>query len=322
MKNKSSTSVTSTWGAQPEGRSLTDCISWRIQVHVKSLAAERQGQTMNVLSIEEKTRVIAHLLEGCSIRATVRLTGIAKKTVMKLQVEVGTACEAWMDAHMRNLPCKRLQFDEIWIYVYAKERHVEGTKQSHNPFAGDIWTWVAIDPESKLIPWFHVGKRTASDAFWFSQDVANRMANRVQITSDGLGVYPDALRSAFGSARADYAQLIKEYGKDPTQPAHRYSPPICTGVRRKTVFGCPDPEHISTSMVERSNLTMRMQMRRFTRLTNGFSKKYRNHRAAIALHFLHYNFARVHQTLRVTPAVMAGISDRIWSIEEIVALAE
>lgn len=274
---------------------------------------------MNALTIEKRVQVIAALVEGNSIRATVRMTGVAKNTIVKLLLDVGTACLEYQDKRLRNLKCKRIQCDEIWSFCYAKEKNVPTSKKGQFGY-GDVWTWVAIDPETKLVPSFMVGNRTALAAREFMDDLASRLASRVQLTTDGHRAYLEAVEEAFGS-EVDYAMLVKLYGTD-SEPDTRYSPAECIGCREIAVAGRPDPKHISTSHVERQNLTMRMKMRRFTRLTNAFSKKIENHVHAIALHYMHYNFCRIHQTLRITPAMEAGVSDHIWSVEEIVALLD
>jgi IS1 family transposase len=273
---------------------------------------------MNRLSTEERGKVIACLIEGCSIRSTVRMTGIAKKTVLRLLIEIGNACEDYHDRIMRGLNCKLIECDEIWSFVYAKERNVPDSLKGRG--VGDVWTWVALDPVSKLIPSWHVGSRDAESAYWFIHDLKERLAHRIQLTTDGHKPYLEAVESAFG-ADIDYSMLIKLYGNDvPTEA--RYSPPVCIGARAKRISGKPNGTLISTSRVERQNLTMRMSMRRFTRLTNAFSKKFENHCASIALHFTHYNFARIHQSLRVTPAMEAGLCDHVWSVEEIAKLLD
>jgi IS1 family transposase len=272
---------------------------------------------MNRLSQEERVRVIAALVEGNSIRATVRMTGIAKNTIVKLLAEVGRACTKYQDKALRNLTCKRIQCDEIWNFVYAKDKNVPADKQGQFGI-GSVWTWAAIDADTKLIPSWTVGNRDAGTAFAFMHDLAGRLANRVQLTTDGHRVYLNAVESAFGS-EIDYAMLVKMYGTDPESET-RYSPAECIATEIVRIGGNPNPSHISTSYIERQNLTMRMGMRRFTRLTNGFSKKVENLQHAVALHFMHYNFCRVHQTIRVTPAMEAGIADHIWSLEELVAL--
>jgi IS1 family transposase len=276
---------------------------------------------MNKLSREEKVRVVSCLVEGNSLRSTVRMTGIHRTTIQKLLVELGSACSAYQDTAFRSLPCKRLQCDEIWSFVGCKQKQV-GPEQRTKGF-GDVWTWTAIDADTKLVPCWFVGHRDASAAYHFMHDLAGRLANRVQLTTDGHRAYLSAVEDAFG-CEIDFAQLVKIYGNaigpDQGQAEVRYSPAICMGARKAVITGQPDHDHISTSYAERANLTMRMSMRRFTRLTNAFSKKLENHEAAIALHFMHYNFARVHQTLRCTPAMEAGVSDHVWSIDEIVGL--
>ncbi|MDE3097836.1 MAG: DDE-type integrase/transposase/recombinase [Verrucomicrobiota bacterium] len=273
---------------------------------------------MNKLSKEEQVRVVACLVEGNSLRATVRMTGIHRTTIQKLLVELGAACSAYQDKVFRNLKCKRVQCDEIWSFVYAKDKNVP-EEMRKQPGVGSVWTWVALDPDTKLVPCWFVSSRDAGAAYHFMHDLAGRLANRVQLTTDGHKPYLTAVEDAFGS-EIDYATLQKIYGVAPEQGEVRYSPAQCMGARRAVVLGNPDFRHVSTSHTERQNLTMRMQMRRFTRLTNAFSKKIENHEAAVALHYMHYNFARVHQTLRVTPAMEAGIADHVWGLEEIVNL--
>lgn len=274
--------------------------------------------SMNMLPIAKRAQVIASLVEGNSIRATVRMTGIAKNTVAKLLADIGIACEMYQNRILRNLACKRIQCDEIWQFCYAKEKNVPADKKGQFGF-GDVWTWVAIDADTKLIPTFMLGNRDAHTANLFIQDLASRLTKRIQLTTDGLKVYLEAVEGAFG-CEIDYAMLIKVYGA--SQDETRYSPAECIECVTNIVTGAPAVKHISTSYIERQNLTMRMGMRRFTRLTNGFSKKVENHAHAIALHFMHYNFCRVHQTLRVTPAMEAGIADHIWSLEEVVSLQD
>lgn len=276
---------------------------------------------MNKLDIKARARILACLVEGNSIRATVRMTGSAKNTVVKLLADVGAACAAYQDKALRNLPCKRLQCDEIWSFVYAKAKNVPTAKAAPEG-AGDAWTWTAIDADTKLVAAWMIGPRDGGVAYDFMQDLAGRLTNRVQLTTDGLKAYLEAVDGAFG-ADIDYAQLVKLYGDAPNAgPERKYSPNICLGARPTTVTGNPDIAHVSTSYVERQNLTMRMSMRRFTRLTNGFSKKLENLGHAVALHFMYYNFGRIHQSLRITPAMAAGISDHVWELEEIAALAD
>jgi IS1 family transposase len=275
---------------------------------------------MKRLSNADRVRVVAALVEGCSIRATVRMTGAAKNTVIKLLVDLGTICADYHDRNVRNVKSKRIQCDEIWSFVGKKQRNVPAEKI--NEFGiGDVWTWTALDADSKLMVSYMVGWRDADYAKAFMHDVADRLANRVQLTTDGLRAYLDAVEDAF-VGDVDFAQLVKIYGTEPGIPAGRYSPGCVKGCETHVIAGEPATKHVSTSYVERQNLTMRMSMRRFTRLTNAFSKKVENHAHAIAIHFMHYNFCRIHQTLRVTPAMQAGLSDHVWEIEELVGLLE
>jgi IS1 family transposase len=274
---------------------------------------------MNTLSQEKKERIIAALSEGCSIRSTVRMTGASKNTIAKLLVELGAACAEYMDRTLVNLSCKRIQCDEIWSFVGAKDKNIPADKQGQFGI-GSVWTWTAIDADSKLIVSWLVGGRDAGSAYGFIQDLAKRLANRVQLTTDGHRAYLSAVEDAFGS-EIDYAMLVKIYGSDRESEA-RYSPAECIGCQEVVVSGKPDPKHISTSFVERQNLTMRMGMRRFTRLTNGYSKKIENHIASTAIHFMHYNFCRVHMSLRVTPAMEAGITDHVWTMGELLSLLD
>jgi IS1 family transposase len=282
------------------------------------LARLKHYEHMNKLNKSKRTQIIAALVEGNSLRATARMCDVAFNTVLKLLPEIGRACADYQDKAMRNLPCKRIQCDEIWSFCYAKEKNVTPAIAEKVPGAGDVWTWVAIDADTKLVPSFMVGNRGQSTARVFIQDLADRLAGRVQLTTDGHRVYVDAVEGAFGS-EIDYAMLVKLYGNDRAGEA-RYSPAECTGCKQQAIIGKPDPKHISTSYVERQNLTMRMMMRRFTRLTNAFSKKIENHYFHIALHYMNYNFCRIHQTLRVTPAMAAGVTDYVWSVEEIADL--
>jgi len=262
---------------------------------------------------------VAALVEGNSIRSTVRMTGVAKNTIAKLLGDLGIACAAYHDKYVRNLRVRRLQADEIWCFVGAKAKNV--TPEQELAGWGDTWTWVGIDADSKLCVSYFVGGRDSDCAYEFMQDCAERIRGRVQVTTDGHRAYLEAVEGAFGM-EVDYAQLQKIYGAPSEIEARRYSPARCIGSDMKVVSGNPDPKHVSTSYVERQNLTMRMSMRRFTRLTNGFSKKIENHCYAVALHYMHYNFCRVHQTLRVTPAMEAGLADHIWTVEELVSLLE
>lgn len=242
------------------------------------------------------------------------MTNTHRDTICRLLVEVGENCARIMDEQMRDLPCSRIQVDEIWSYVQKKQRCV--TPEDDRNRVGDMWTFVAIDPDSKLVPAYRVGKRTRPHAVAFMNDLSERLANRVQLSSDALNTYVDAVERAFG-ADVDYGQAVKFYEAEPIGPG-RYSPPRVVRADRAVISGRPDQRPISTSLVERQNLTMRMSMRRFTRLTNAFSKKVENLRAAVSLHFAYYNFVRMHKTLRMTPAMAAGVSDRLWSLEELV----
>jgi IS1 family transposase len=275
---------------------------------------------MNQLSTKERAQVISALVEGNSIRATVRMTGVAKNTIVRLLAEIGDACGRYQNRMLRALPCKRIQCDEVWSFCYAKQKNVPADLRGKFGY-GDVWTWTALDADTKLICCWMVGNRSASTAHRFIGDLASRLTNRIQLTTDGHRVYVDAVENAFGSD-IDYAMLVKLFGADRVESEVRYSPPAYMGCHSVRITGDPDAEHISTSYVERQNLTMRMHMRRFTRLTNAFSKKVENHASAIALHFMHYNFCRVHQTLRVTPAMEAGIANHVWTIEELVCLLE
>jgi IS1 family transposase len=253
------------------------------------------------------------------VRSTSRMTGVAKGTILRLLADVGGACLTYHNATVRNVQANRIQVDEIWSFCYCKQKQVtEGIAESR--VAGDVWTWVAIEAQSKLVISYLVGKRDADCATEFIQDVANRITNRVQLTSDGHKVYLNAVIDTFAD-EIDYAQLIKVYGSDRSAEA-RYSPAAFLATEKIRVLGDPDPKHISTSYVERQNLTMRMNMRRFTRLTNAFSKKIENHIHSVALFYMHYNFVRIHQALRVTPAMAAGVTGKLWSIADIVAMAE
>jgi IS1 family transposase len=274
----------------------------------------------NFISFEKRVAVISALVEGCSVRSTSRLTGVSKGAVLRLLASVGKACAEYQDRVIRNVAAKRVQVDEIWSFCYAKEKNATAEMWERVGFAGDVWTFTALDAETKLVISWLVGRRDAGCAAEFLQDVASRLASRVQLTTDGHRMYLTAVPDAFGDA-IDFAQLVKIYGSNP-EGQTRYSPAQCLGTTRHAVSGSPDPKHVSTSYVERQNLNMRMNMRRFTRLTNAFSKKLDNHIAMIALFHMHYNFCRIHQTLRVTPAMEAGISSHAWSIHEIAGLSE
>ena len=276
--------------------------------------------SMNRLSTEERARIIAALVEGVSVRATCRLTGAAKGTVLKLLGDIGRACAEYQDATLRGLRCRRIQCDEIWSFCYAKAKNVPGDKRGQFGY-GDVWTWTSIDADTKLAVSWLVGSRDAEAAFAFIDDVRSRLAHRVQLTTDGHRPYIEAVEAAFG-ADIDYATLEKIYASPAKSEQIRYSPGTCIGTKLQVRQGQPDDAHISTSYVERQNLTMRMSMRRFTRLTNAFSKKVENHAHAVALHFMWYNFGRVHKTLGKTPAMAAGVADHPWTAIEIAALLD
>lgn len=275
---------------------------------------------MNRLPLDRRAQILGMLVEGSSLRTASRLADVSINTVTKLLVDVGTACEQYQDRTLRDLKCKRIRCDEIWSFCYAKAKNLP-EKYADAFGYGDVWTWTAIDADTKLVPSWLVGRRDGWTAMTFIRGLAGRLAHRIQLTTDGHKVYLEAVEGAFG-ADVDYAMLVKLYGGDAgPQSETRYSPAKCLGTRIVCVTGRPDPAHISTSFAERQNLTMRMSMRRFTRLTNAFSKKVDNHKAALALYFIHYNFGRIHKTLRVTPAMEAGVADHVWSLEEIARLA-
>ncbi len=271
----------------------------------------------NVLPRDKQLAILRCLVEGCSVRSTERMVDVSRETVLSLLVRVGEGCEKLLDCTMRNLNCECIEVDEIWGFIQKKQRHVRASDDP--PVVGDAWTFIALDADTKLIPAFRVGKRDASNTNAFISDLASRLSTRPQITSDGLALYIDAIESAFGHD-VDYGQVIKSYEAEPAG-AGRYSPPKVTSIEKAIVFGDPDLESMSTSYVERQNLTMRMQIRRMTRLTNAFSKLTRNHRAATALHIAHYNFVRRHQTLRTSPAMAAGITDTLWDIGQLLDAA-
>jgi IS1 family transposase len=275
---------------------------------------------MHKLSSPDRARILHLLCEGQSIRAITRLTGASKNTVAKLLCDAGRACMVYHDANVRDVKAKRVQVDEIWSFTYAKQKNVAAAKAAPQG-AGDTWTWTAIEADTKLIVSYFVGDRDGECAMWFMDDLRARLANRVQLTSDGHKAYLEAVEGAFGG-NIDYAIINKIYGTAPEAARGRYSPAECIGVKKDRIEGSPDPRHVSTSYVERNNLTMRMHMRRFTRLTNAFSKKIENHAYAVALHMMYYNFVRIHQKLRVTPAMAADVADRLWEVADIVALVE
>jgi IS1 family transposase len=274
---------------------------------------------MNKLPLKTRAMILKMLCEGQSMRATARLADVSFNTVAKLLTDAGAACADLHDEWVVDVPSERVQCDEIWAFCYAKEKNVPTAKAAPEG-AGDVWTWTALEPDTKLIVSYAVGDRTAELARIFMFDLADRLRGRVQLTTDGFGAYLKAVTDAF-SGEVDYGRLIKLFGepKGVTFPERKYSPGVCTGIIKEEVFGKPDPDKISTSHVERQNLNMRMGMRRFTRLTNGFSKKVESHSAMVALYTVFYNFCRVHKTLRVTPAMAAGLTDHIWDMEEVVA---
>lgn len=277
---------------------------------------------MNKLDARTRSLIIRLLVEGNSIRATSRIAEVSKNTVNKMLIDAGKVCAAFHDKHVRGITSMRIQCDEIWSFTYAKEKNVKDAKSAPG-WAGDTWTWTALDADTKLIVTYLIGGRDAGFALDFLEDLKDRLDNPVQLTTDGHNAYVEGVRKAFGSD-VQYAQLIKLYGKPTGSKGHeqKYSPTECTGTKKRNMIGKPDEAHISTSFVERQNLTMRMHMRRFTRLTNAFSKKVENHSYAVALHFMYYNFCRIHQTLKVTPAMAAGITDRLFDVEDIVKLVE
>jgi IS1 family transposase len=281
---------------------------------------------MNRLNLSERAQIIRCLVEGNSIRSTARMTGAARNTITTLLVQLGAACSSYQDRALRNLTATRIECDEIWSFCYAKAKNVPQQYKGDWGY-GDVWTWTAIDPDTKLVASWLVGWRGEPEAVDFLMDLRERLANRIQLTTDGHVAYAGAVERVFGT-NVDYAQLIKQYGveqsEDASPTARRYSPNTVTGQEVRVLNGNPDPAHISTSFVERNNLTMRMSMRRFTRLTNAFSKKVENHAAMISLHFMHYNFARTHGSLgkNRTPAMAAGVADHVWTVQEIAALLD
>lgn len=276
---------------------------------------------MNKLTHEQRTQAVNCLIEGCSIRATVRMTGIAKKTVMRLLREVGEVCESYQDRVLRDLSCRRIQLDELWGFNYCKAKTVTPEIAERIPGAGDVWLWVAIDADTKLVPCWRLGGRDAFIAYEFVMDLRKRLSNRVQLTTDGHRAYLNAVEIAFGSD-VDYAMLVKMYSADPREDEKRYSPAQCIGTQLAVVTGRPDPKHISTSYVERQNWSVRTAMRRYTRLSNGFSRKIENHAAAVALNYFAYNFIKIHRTLRVSPAMAAGVTGKLWGVDDLVSLWE
>jgi len=275
---------------------------------------------MNKLPLETRVQILSMLCEGSSMRSISRITDASINTVSKLLEDAGDVCAAFHDEHVRGVNAKRVQVDEIWSFTAAKQKNVAAMKRPVDG-AGDTWTWTALDADTKLIVSYFIGARDSDCAKWFMDDVASRLANRVQITSDGHKAYLDAVEGAFG-ADVDYAQLVKLYGPSSDSSKGRYSPAECNGIKKTPIEGKPDPKHISTSFVERQNLSMRMGMRRFTRLTNAFSKKLENHVHALALYFVHYNWMRIHKTLRVTPAMAAGLTGKLMGWEDIIAIMD
>jgi IS1 family transposase len=275
---------------------------------------------MNKLDTAKRVQIVTAMIEGCSIRSIVRITGASKNTIAKLLVELGAACSEYQDRKLRHLACERVQVDEIWSFCYAKQKNVTAEIAAKVPGAGDVWTWIAIDADTKLIPSWVVGGRDAVTARIFISDLRHRVYGRFQITSDGFPAYAAAIERSF-EGHIDYAQIVKVFGS-PIDGEKRYSPAECIGCERKVVTGYPDPKHISTSYIERQNLSLRMGNRRFTRLTNAFSKKIENHTAALAIFYMHYNFVRIHSSLRVTPAMAAGVTDHLWDITQILSLLE
>ena len=274
---------------------------------------------MNKLDSKTRAHVVSCLIEGCSIRSTVRITGVSKKCVMRLLREVGEVCADYQDRTLRHVNSRRLQLDELWAFLYCKEKNVTPEIASKYPCAGDVWLWVALDADSKLVVSWMLGDRDARTAKHFVDDVAQRLSNRVQLTTDGHTVYLTAVEGAFG-CEIDYAMLVKVF--ESSQEETRYSPAKCVSCEPKVIVGSPDPKHISTSFVERQNWSVRTSMRRYTRLSNGFSRKVENHAAAVALNYFAYNFIQIHRTLRMSPAMAAGVTDHLWSVDDLVALWE
>jgi IS1 family transposase len=276
---------------------------------------------MNRLPIAKRVQILSLLCEGSSMRSISRVVDVSINTVTRELVLAGQACADFHDRAVRNVQSRRVQADEIWSFVEMKEKQAK-SKAQRPANVGDTWTWTGIDADSKLIISWFIGSRDADSAWTFMRDLASRLTNRVQLTTDGLRAYLDAVDGAFGTS-IDYAMLVKQYGNAPaTTPERRYSPAVCLGTERTVIHGRPDPEHISTSYIERQNLTMRMSMRRFTRLTNAFSKKFENHCHMVALYAVWYNFVRIHKTLKVAPAMEAGVSDRLLSVENVVGIVD
>jgi IS1 family transposase len=271
---------------------------------------------MNVLPREKQIAILSHLVEGSSVRSTERLVGVCREAVLRLLVRVGGGAANLLDETMRDLPCVRLELDELWAFVGKKQRHV---REGDSADMGDTWTYVAICADTKLVPSFLTGKRNDATTRVFVADLAKRMKSHVQISTDGLRSYVGAIDDSFGRT-VDYAQVTKTYEAEPIGPG-RYSPPKVTGVDKTPIFGSPVEELVSTSYVERNNLNIRMGTRRFTRLTNAHSKKLENHGAAVALWFAYYNFVRIHSTLRCTPAMAAGVTSTVWSMDELLDAA-
>jgi IS1 family transposase len=277
---------------------------------------------MNKLPLQTRVQILSMLCEGSSLRSTSRVCDVSINTVSKILVDAGKVCAAYHDQYVRGQTCKRVQCDEIWSFYYSKDKNVKGAKAAPEG-AGNVWTWTALDADTKLICTWAVGGRDAEAARNIMEDLQGRIKTRMQLTTDGLRLYLDAVQEAFGNDGVDYAMLIKIFGApEGTGNERRYSPAQCIGAKKQTIDGNPDKKHISTSYVERQNLNMRMGMRRFTRLTNAFSKKLENHCHALALYFMYYNFCRIHKTLKVAPAMAAGVTDKLWSMEDIVALID
>jgi IS1 family transposase len=285
---------------------------------IDNTKSSKYNKCMNQLSVTQRTRVVAALVEGNSIRSTCRMTGVAKGTVLKLLVDLGSVCAKYQHDNLRNLNCKLIQCDEIWSFCYAREKNIPEDKQGQFGY-GDVWTFVAIDADTKLVITWFIGRRDTEDAEDFAWDIKRRMSNRIQLSTDGHHIYHEAIKRVFGYD-VDYAQVVKHYGNSYDKYGQVIGYPKCIGAEPKRIRGNPDMEKVSTSYVERQNLTMRMAMRRYTRLTNGFSKKIDNLRYSLALHYMYYNFARVHKSLGSTPAMMAGVTDHAWTIEDIIGL--